>query len=232
MSKENGSAKYALSELESLTEHLKEAVSVAKKSNKHARKRNRLVKLQHRQAALNYEQAERQYLIEKSRMQPKFRLTATEFLLCEPDFLNDPELASEAKFLSGYSVAVDERVLRVKIHVSGGAEYMRPSVVFTKSSERVCDELAYSMTELICFIPVTNIGTSDNANSSLVYLVYQDKTTLPVILKYQLVPNHDSALPRWDVVHLDTVYATSHKGISTFSHSQGCAALFSDRESS
>lgn len=207
-----------------------ELLLVAKQSNKHARKRNRLAKRQHEQLVLNYEQAERQYLIEKSRMQPKFRLSVTEFLMCEPDFMNDPEQASEAKYLADFGVGVDARVLRIKVDVKGDMEYMRPSIIIEKSKNNDADERAYAMTELIYFVPVASIELSGSDNSSTAYLVYRDKTTLPVVHKYRLTQQLDSALRRWEAVHLDTVYATSHKNLSTLNSSMGCAELFAGRE--
>ena len=203
-----------------------------KKSNKHARKRNRLAKRQYQQSVLNYEQVERQYLIEKSHLQPSFRLSVTEFLTCEPDFVNDPEQASEAKFVFGYGVGLDERVLRIKVHVKGDAEYMRPSLVITRDAEGIVDERAFAMSELLYFVPADSIYISPESGACEVYLVYQDKTTLPVIHKYRLVQRNDSALPRWDAFHCDTVYARSHKGVSSYEKSDGCAALFIDRAKS
>jgi len=208
---------------------VKEALSLIKESNKQARKRNRWAKRQHQQSVLNYEQAERQYLIEKSRMQPTFRLSVTEFLQCEPDFMNDPEQASEAKYLSGFGVCIDERVLRVKIHVKGEAEYMRPSLVFHQVGDLI-DERGYSMSELIYFVEVERLDMLEGSNSTLLYLVYRDKTTLPVIHKYRLTQQQDSALRRWDAVHLDTIYVTSHKNSFALTTSKTCASFFSDRE--
>jgi len=214
---------------ESVSDNLKQILSALKKHNKYARKRNWLAKHQHQQSILNYEQAERQYLIEKSSMQPTFRLTVTEFLMCEPNFMNDPEQAGEAQYLSDLGVSVDERVLRIKVHVKGDAEYMRPSIVIEKSDKGL-DERAHSMTELIYFVPVASINISNDLKSSSAYLVYRDKTTLPVIHKYRLMQQQDSALRRWDAVHLDTVYASSHKDLPMLNSSKGCAALFNERE--
>lgn len=210
--------------------HLEQALSAFKEHNKQARKGNRLAKRQYLQSVLNYEQAERQYLIEKSRMQPTFRLLVTEFLMCKPDFMNDPEQAGEAKYLSDLDVAVDARVLRIKVHVKGDAEYMRPSIVIQKSGKESVDEHAYAMTELLYFVPVDSIELSASVTSSSAYLIYRDKTTLPVIHKYGLIQQHDSALRRWDAIHLDTVYVSAHKDLSKLNSSEGCATFFRDRE--
>lgn len=215
--------------IEQLNSNLKEALSIVRESNKHARKRNRLAKLEYQQSVLNYEQAERQYLLEKSSLQPSFRLSVTEFLTCEPDFVNDPEQASEAKYLSDLGIGVDERVLRIRIRVVGEADYLRPSIVMETQAEGEKDQRAYSMTELIYFFPVDSIGMADRSGS-MVYLVYRDKTTLPVIHKFRLTQQQDSALSRWDAVHLDTAYAMSHKSQSAFNYSAGCAVLFADRD--
>jgi len=218
-------------ELSTLASKIDDALALFKEHNKHARKRNRLAKKQYQQSVLNHEQVERQYLIEKSRLQPSFRLSATEFLMCEPDFVNDPEQASEAKFVSGFGIELDERVLRIKLHVKGDAEYMRPNLVIPRSNEQQGDEHAYAMSELIYFVDVDSVQVS-KAGSLDVYLVYQDKTTLPVIHKYQLVQRNDSTLPRWDASHVDTVYAASHKNVLSYKNSAGCEALFADREKS
>jgi len=228
MSEKNKTPQEGLA-IDALADYIEQALQIAKKSNKQARKQNRLAKRQYQQSVLNYEQAERQYLIEKSKMQPTFRLSATEFLMCEPDFMNDPEQASEAKYLSELGVEVDERVLRIKVKVSGDAEYMRPSIVIAKSGNQV-DERAFSMTELICFVQVDQIDMPKGSNATLLYLVYRDKTTLPVVHKYQLAQQEKSALRRWDAVHIDTIYAPSNKNFSDLNNSTNCAMLFSERE--
>lgn len=215
-----------------LRHYFDKALSVAEKNNLLAEERNRLVERQYQQSVLNYEQAERQYLIEKSRMQPTFRLVISEFLMCEPDFMNDPEQASQAKYLNGFGVAIDERVLRIKVNVKGDAEYMRPSLVVSKtdSAGHTTDDRAYAMTDLIYFIEVGSLELSKSDSSAFAYLVYRDKTTLPVIHKYRLRQQEDVALRRWDAMHVDTVYATSLKSLSTLNTANGCARLFSDRE--
>lgn len=207
-----------------------EAIQLFKESNKQARKRNRLAKRQYKQSVLNYEQVERQYLIEKSRLQPTFKLSVTEFLTCEPDFVNDPEQAGEAKYLADSGIGVDERVLRIKLQVKNDAEYMQPSIVIQKTESNVSDERTLAMSDLLYFVPVDSVLVSSDKSGMELFLVYRDKTTLPVIHKYQLVQRYDSALLRWDVSHLDTVYVSSHKKLQSFNSASGCAALFASRE--
>jgi hypothetical protein len=197
-------------------------------TNKHARKSNKLAKRQLRQSVLDHEQAERHYLIEKSSLQPKFRLLVTEFLTCEPDFVNDPEQASEAKYLAEKGVGLEQRVLRLKLETKGGADYMRPSIVFGKI-EKTADERAYAMTDLIYFAELASVDAADGDGCITVFLVYRDKTTLPVIHKYRLSPNHDVALPRWDAVLLDTVYVESHRDSPQLNSSAVCATYFDNR---
>lgn len=205
-------------------------VAALNKHNKLALRRNRLAKRQHQQEILNYEQGERRYLLEKSYLQPTFRLSVTEFLSCEPDFMNDPEQASEAKFLAELGVGVDQSVIRMRVHVKGDAEYMRPSIVIPSAQSNVMDERAHSMTDLIYFATVDSINIAEEDESTLLYLVYRDKTTLPVVLKYKLARQLESALRRWDATHLDTVFVTSHRALSRLHSAAGCADLFADRE--
>ena len=211
-----------------LTSSINGALEQLKKHNKQAKKRNRLAEKQYQQSVLNYQQVERQYLIEKSHLQPSFRLSVSEFLTCEPDFVNDPEQAEEAKFVFGFGVGLDERVLRIKLHVKGEAQYMCPSIVIPTLNGGQ-NEQAYAMTEYLYFVPVERMSINKKMNTVDVYLVYRDKTTLPVIHQFQLIQRNDSALPRWDSVLVDTVYATSHKQVSRFENAQGCATLFLDR---
>lgn len=214
-----------------LKDSLKDLAAALKQSNRHASKRNRLAEMQHQQSVLNYEQEQRRYLIEKSNLQPTFRLSVTEFLTCEPDFVNDPEQASEAKFLSDFGVGVDQRALRIKVHVKGDVPYMRPSIVLAKHAQgKVKDEQIYSMSELIYFVDVASMALTEENGSTDAYFVYRDKTTLPVLHKYRLAPRKNSALLRWDATHLDTLFASSHKDLEATKTSAGCAALFSARE--
>jgi len=214
---------------ELLARYADATLSALKERNKQARKRNRLGKRQHQQAVLNYEQAERQYLIEKAHLHPSFRLSATEMLSSEPDFVNDPEQAAEAKFLADKGVKVDQRVIRLKLHLKGQAEYLRPSLVIRASEKNTDDERILSMTDLLYFVELNNVDLSGEPHSFLAFFVYRDKTTLPVVHKLQLTQQSESTLLRWEVGHLDTAYAKSHKVIKNLNNADGCAALFSDR---
>jgi hypothetical protein len=218
-----------LSELERLTQGIYKLLRVVGKSNQHARKRNRLAKRQQQQSSLAYEQAERQYLIDKSGLQPSFRLSVTEFLTREPDFVNDPEQASEAKHLCQQGVGIEQRVLRLKLDVKGDANYMRPSMVVGKKG-KPADERADSMTDLIYFVEIAGVDVSNVDGCITMFLVYRDQTTLPVIHKYRLTPNHILALPRWDTVHLDTVYVSSNKNSLSLNSSRTCAEFFDIRD--
>lgn len=216
-------------EIDELKVNLDEVLVVLNESNKHARKKNRIAKRQLRQSVLNCEQVERQYLIEKSHLQPRFKLSATEFLTCEPDFLNDPEQATEAKFLCDVGISIDERVLRINLDVKGDAIYMQPSIVIGKAKP-VDDEQAFDMTGKLYFVSVDQVSVDQSTGVLDVYLVYRDKTTLPVIHKYQLVKRSGSTLLRWDAMHMDTIYVTSHKNLSNLKSAAGCAGFFSKRE--
>ncbi len=209
---------------------LKKIAKALKKANKLARKRNRLARQQYQQSVLDYELAERQYLIDKSALQPRFRISITEFLSSEPDFINDPEQASEAKFLSECGVAYDSRALRIKVHVKGDAPYMRPRVVIKqRSQEQIKDERVFSMTELIHFIDVDSLDVPKGEKSTTAFLVYRDRTSLPVLHKYRLTQRQDAALLRWDAEHLDTLYANTQHDLRELNTSTGCEALFRGR---
>lgn len=227
MSKKNKGSNTSVTDL--LESHLSQMLVATKKSNKHAAKRNRLAKHAHQQSVLNYEQAERQYLIEKSRLQPSFKLAATELLACEPDFLNDPEQAAEAKYIADLGVNVDERVLRIKIQVKGEAEYLQPNLIIQRKESELSDERVGSLSKLLYFIPMSEVFVHEGTHSIDVYFVYFDMTTLPVIHKYQLTQQKNSALQRWDSAHLDTVYITNDKAFSELKKSSGCATLFINR---
>lgn len=218
-------------EISVLKKDLQQVIETFKESNEHAQRRNELAQKELHQSKLNYEQVERQYLIEKSRLQPIFRLSATEFLSCEPDFLNDPEQATEAKFLADAGIGVDERVLRISMEVTGEGVYMQPSLVIGKVSNDA-DEQAMSMTDKLYFITVEQAAIDESNNSLDVYLVYRDKTTLPVIHKYQLVKRSGSTLLRWDPMHMDTYYVSSHTHRNRLKKAEGCAEFFSNREGS
>ena len=114
------------------SDQTQQALLLLSKSNRLNKKRNLLIKKQIHQSELDYQQAERLYLIEKSKLQPSFKLLATEFLLNEPDFVNDPEHAMEANFLVENGFKVDQRVLRFKLTISGDNPFMRLSLVTRK----------------------------------------------------------------------------------------------------
>jgi len=207
---------------------LDKALMLLEKHNALIEKGNRLAKQQYRQSKLNYEQVERQYLIEKSRLQPIFRLLVTEMLVCEADFVNDPEQAVEAKFLQEAGMEVDDRVLRLKLSAKGDAFYMRPEVVIKNSIRGDADDRIHAMSESLYFVPVDNLDISSGALSA--FFLYRDKTTLPVIHKYQLVKRKLSTLLRWDAMHLDTAFVSSHKKLSRLNTAAGCAKFFDKRE--
>jgi len=213
------------SALELLNNLSDDVVETLKESNKQARKRNRLAKLQYQQSILDYEQAERKYLIEKSYLQPTFRVSATEFLLCEPDYMNDPEQAGEAKYLTDLGYDIDERVLRLELRVDNEVQYMRPNMVLPRVKSGLNNESMNAMTEHVYFVRVDNLKLSDSSYVDA-YLVYRDKTTLPVIHKYRLTQRQGSALRRWDVVHRDTVYSTARNKQSNLNQSTVCERLF------
>ena len=104
---------------------------------------------------------------------------------------------------------------------------MRPAVVTKMKAQG--DELALSMTEHLYFVPFASMSLAEN-NISTVYLIYRDKTTLPVLHKFQLSQQADSDLRRWEAVHLDTVFASSHKGLLALNTFEGCQRLFDGRE--
>lgn len=210
-------------QIDALVTEVHDVAVALHQNNQLARKRNRLAKRQHRQSKLNYEQLERQYLIEKSRLQPIFTLSVTEFLTCEPDFVNDPEQASEVKFLFDRGIGIDQRILRIKVTVKGEAEYMQPSIVVPHINIINDDERAYAMSRLLYFVPLDRIAI-DQA-SIQAYLVYRDKTTLPVALQYRFDQRLESTLPRWDVEHLNTVYADSNHNLVSLRNIAECRRL-------
>jgi hypothetical protein len=137
--------------------------------------------------------------------------------------------ASEAKFLSERGVGLERRVLRLKLDTKGDADYMRPSIVISHA-DKAADQRAHSMTDLIYFTEVANVDLADKHGCITAFLVYRDQTTLPVIHKYRLTPNHDLALPRWDTAQLDTVYVGSHKDSPSLNNAAACAQFFATRD--
>ncbi|GAA6138119.1 hypothetical protein NBRC116583_18660 [Arenicella sp. 4NH20-0111] len=189
-----------------------------------------MLKKQYAQSLLAYEQTERLYLLEKSKLQPSFTLSVTEFLLCEPDFMNDPEQATEAQFVLQCGLEIDERILRFTLNVSGGAEYLKPSFVVAQTETSKLDDRAFAMSETLYFLPVRSVSLPRMPDSFLAYFVYRDRTTMPVILKYHICREESSQLLRWEAHHQDTVFAMSHVNISALSNADDCAKLFQCRD--
>jgi len=228
------------------SDQTQQALLLLSKSNRLNKKRNLLIKKQIHQSELDYQQAERLYLIEKSKLQPSFKLLATEFLLNEPDFVNDPEHAMEANFLVENGFKVDQRVLRFKLSISGDNPFMRLSLVTRKlkhsgidnKEHRIADEsftndCLLSFGQGIFFIAVNSVDFDVNSEISVsqsfeLYLVYQDQTTLPVVLKYCLNQQVDSTLLRWEVDHVDTVFVSSRAEFKHLDSSFRCDQLFID----
>lgn len=213
-------------------DYIEQALLLAKKNNKHARKRNRLAKKQQRQAELNYQQSERLYLLEKSKMQPRFRVTAGEFLLNKPDFVNDPEQAGEAEFLVDNGFSIEQRVVRLKLEVKHEAPFMRPSmVVANRAGKGQDDERILSMTPRIFFTALDSIALESAASNATehrfnLYLLYYDQTTLPVAHKFKVTQQHDSRLLRWEVEHIDSAFALSRHQENALSMAKNCERLF------
>jgi hypothetical protein len=215
--------------LELIVEHLNELKTLQHKSNGLSQKLNLIKKKQHQQSLLDFEQSERQYLIEKSKLQPSFRLSVSETLSCEPDFVNDPEQASESSFLKAKGVEYDSRVLRLRLDVKGGTEYMHPSIVFLDPEFLEFSGLAHAMSEHVYFISLGDAGAKNNIEHLIVYFVYRDQTALPVVHKYKLKKESSSALQRWHVSKIDKVYAKTHNALMTLETAQECEQLFISR---
>ncbi len=215
----------------SKTALMQSMVHALERSNKLSKRRNKLAKRQYQQSIADFEQAERLYLIEKSKLQPTFRLDVTEFLLCEPDFMNDPEQAGEAKFLKQRGVSLDSRILRIQLQVRGEKSYMRPSIVARlNNSDDASDERLVSMTESLYFLPVGDLSFTEELGTSSFFLVYRDKTTLPVVHRYRLTQQPESDLRRWSIEHIDSVFAKSDERFTNFRNSMNCLDLFNLRE--
>lgn len=221
MSKENTQIESSVAE--SIAESLNVIKGLQVQSNTLIEHKNQLAEKQYQQSLLNYEQRERQYLIEKSKLQPTFKVSASEVLMCEPDFVNDPEQASEASFLMSQGVGVDQRVLKLRVDANGLAEYMRPSVVYSTETD---SGLAFVFSEHCYFITLSDSDALEKFTALTMYFVYRDKTTLPVIHKYGLHKDQESTLQRWSVAQLDTVFTTTEvKGIALDS-SEACESFF------
>ena len=215
--------------LSDLTNEMSKLVAEQKKQSKHSKKQIRLAKEQIQQSQLKIEQTERLYLLEKSKLQPKFKLSVTEFLLCKPDFMADPEQASEAKFLTDLGVEIDERVLRFEISVVEKGQYLRPRLIITREQSEDGKDLAYSMAERLYFLPFNMLSNKSDYDAFDTYWVYHDQTTLPVIQKYHVSQQKGSKLTRWNATHEDTVFALTKHSSESFNSSQACQQIFSHR---
>ena len=212
-----------------LTKEMSKLVAEQKKQSKHSKKQIRLAKEQIQQSQLKIEQTERLYLLEKSKLQPKFKLSVTEFLLCKPDFMADPEQASEAKFLTDLGVEIDERVLRFEISVVEKGQYLRPRLIITREQSKNGEDLAYSMAERLYFLPVSMLSNKSDYDAFDTYWVYHDQTTLPVIQKYHVSQQKGSKLTRWSATHEDTVFALAKHSPESFNSSRACQQVFDNR---
>lgn len=222
-------AKQHQQDLDDLTHQIAKLASAQKKHLKHLKTRNHLAKAQINQDSLKFEQTERLYLLEKSKLQPKFKLNVTEFLLCEADFMNDPEQAGEAKFLADRGIEVDERILRFQVNLEHKGQYLRPRLIISRDNIDSDDDLAFSMHDRLYFLPFSELSNSAQHSAFDAYWVYQDQTTLPVIQKHRITQQKDSSLMRWNAVHEDTVFALSKRPSRSFTSSESCRQLFQNR---
>ena len=204
-------------------------IKAQEKHVKHLKKQNRLARSQIEQDSLRFEQAERLYLLEKSKLQPSFKLTVTEFLLCEADFMNDPEQAGEAKFLKDLGIEIDERVLRFQVNLEEKGQYLRPRLVIDRDDIKNDYDLAFSMHDRLYFLPFSRLSDNSNQSTFDAYWVYQDQTTLPVIHKYSITQQKESSLMRWNAFHEDTVFGLTKQKSKSFNSSEACKLLFDNR---
>ena len=212
-----------------LTNEMSKLVAEQKKQSKHFKKQNRLAQQQIEQSQLKIEQTERLYLLEKSKLQPKFKLSVTEFLLCSPDFMADPEQAVEAQFLTDLGVNVDDRVLRFQMTVVEKGQYLRPHLVVARKQTQDKNDNAFAMSGLLYFLPFNMLADDTGDDAFDVFWVYRDQTTLPVVQKYRVSQRQSTKLTRWDVMHIDTVFALAKDSPETLNSSLGCEKLFGDR---
>ena len=217
-----------------LASEMSKLVAEQRKQSKHFQEQNRLAQEQIEQSQLKIEQTERLYLLEKSKLQPKFKLSVTEFLLCEPDFMADPEQASEAKFLTDLGASINARVLRFQISVLEKGQYLRPRLVISRD-EKANDkglngeDLAFSMSERLYFLPFDLLSNKNDLNAFSMFWIYHDQTTLPVIQKYIVNRQQNSKLKRWNVAHEDTVFALAKHSSESLSVAADCNKLFENR---
>ena len=217
-------------------QQIEQAFALIRKKNKYAKQQNRLLKKQVVQSKLDHQQAERLYLLEKSKIQPTFKLSVSEFLLSRPDFVNDPEHAMEADFLvkSGYSV--DQRILRFKLSDNGKGQFLRPALLVNSASQNISEKDKYgdrllSMTPQIFFASIDSLAFKVDENNIdehdfNAYLIYRDQTTLPVVLKFRISQLLKSKLMRWEVEHVDTVFVGARNQLKKLRTGVSCEQLF------
>ena len=212
-----------------LTAKIEELIAAQKRRNKLAKKQNKLAAAELKHKQYTFEQTERLYLIEKSRLQPKFKLNVTEFLLCEPDYMNDPEQAGEAKFLTDLGFDIDERILRFQISLVEKENYLRPRLIVGQTNNKTDDDYAFSLTDKLYFLPFDLLTMTTRKTTFDCFFVYQDQTTLPVVQRYRVSQRPGSSLMRWNASHEDTVFTISKDSLASLSSAVGCASLFADR---
>jgi len=218
------------SEKNQLADKIEELIAAQKKRNKLAKKQNKLAAAELKQKQYTFEQTERLYLIEKSKLQPKFKLNVTEFLLCEPDYMNDPEQAGEAKFLTDLGFDIDERILRFQLNLVEKEPYLRPRLIVSQTNNKADGEdFAFSLTDKLYFLPFSLLSMNAEETAFDAYFVYQDQTTLPVIQRYRVSQRPGSSLMRWNATHEDTVFAVNKESLTSLNSAEGCAKLFVDR---
>lgn len=208
---------------------IKKLISAQKKRNKLAKRHNKLAEAQLEHQKNAFEQTERLYLIEKSKLQPRFKLNVSEFLLCEPNYMNDPEQAGEAKFLTDLGFKVDERILRFHVNVIEKEPYLRPRLLVGQKENERDNDFAFSLTDKLYFLPFDLLSTKADETAFDVYFVYQDQTTLPIVQRHRISQQQGSSLMRWNSAHEDTVFTLSKQTLSNLDSAEGCALLFKNR---
>lgn len=217
------------SEKNQLAAKIEELIAAQKKRNKLAKKQNKLAAAELKHKQYTFEQTERLYLIEKSKLQPIFKLQVTEFLLCEPDYMNDPEQAGEAKFLTDLGFEIDERILRFQVNLVEKEPYLRPRLIVSQINNKADEDFAFSLTDKLYFLPFNLLSMNAEETAFDVYFVYQDQTTLPVIQRHRVSQRPGSSLMRWNATHEDTVFSVNKKSLNSLNSAEGCARLFEDR---
>jgi hypothetical protein len=82
------------------------------------------------------------------------------------------------------------------------------------------------MSEYVYFVSLGEAEANTNVENLIVYFVYRDQTTLPVLHKYKLIKEFDSALQRWQVLQIDTVYAKTSTSLMSLETVVECEQLF------